>query len=394
MSDNADDHLPVWAQARAFPPADEGWGWVDRKGRKNGCRDFEELQAAIIDDAGARVDMVWTPEYSHWVLPEEVPSLAPALKEARLRWAEWEITEGLRQMAIFGAFMLIFVGFSWLTQRPILTFGPLGFALLLFLLFGFIPWYQGKKRRARAMRWQLDGALPDVSELRFETWLSIQRAPVTRGMLGLMGVVGLAQWLGPYDLMSGVQAAGLTKVDGRPEDAWRLATAPWMHGHVIHFLFNAAALAYLGKRLELLVGWAHVVLVFALASWVGGECSASLMEQPSLGASGGLLGMLGFLLVFEWRHPELVPVSARRRLLAGLALTALLGAVGYQFIDNAAHGGGTLAGMVYAWLLFPRSESARRPMKHWADRVAGAIAAAACVFSVGLAVYILLGYAV
>ena len=56
--------------------------------------------------------------------------------------------------------------------------------------------------------------------------------------------------------------------------------------------------------------------------------------------------MLGFLLVFETLHKRLVPRSARRRLLGALGVTLIIGFIGYQFIDNIAHVGGLLAGML------------------------------------------------
>jgi membrane associated rhomboid family serine protease len=104
--------------------------------------------------------------------------------------------------------------------------------------------------------------------------------------------------------------------------------------------------------------------------------SAYFLAAPSIGASGGLLGWLGFLLVFEWLHARLVPRSASRRLLAGAALTALIGLIGYRFIDNAAHVGGLLAGMLYAFVVFPKSASPQRPDSTVTDLIAGGIALA------------------
>lgn len=375
MSESLPQELPVWARPEAFPPAGEGWGWLDRKGRRTPCEGFEELASAIVDDAGARVDMVWTPQHEHVVLPEELPELHPALKEARIRWAQWEIAEGRRQMMIFGAFLAIFGIYPLLTDKPFLGYGPLGLAVVLFLMLGFFPWYQGRKRLDRATRWVAGEMELDVEGLRFETWLSHQKAPVTRALMVLFGVIGLIQWLSPGELIDTVNKAGLTKEGGRPTDWWRLATAPFLHGGPIHFIFNVAALAYLARRMEVLVRWPHVPLVFVLAAWVGGEASVWLMpDKPSLGASGGLLGMLGFLLVFEWMHRPLVPASSRRRLLAGLVLTAAIGLVGFAFIDNGAHGGGVVAGMAYAFAVFPSSSSVNRPRDTGIDRIAGAIA--------------------
>lgn len=379
-ADAASSRRPVWARPEAFPRAGDGWGWVDRKGRRTGCAGFDELAAAIVDDAGARVDMVWTPDHEYLVLPEELPELHESLKQARIRWAEWEIAEGRRQMAIFGGFLGLFGLYSLFSGRPFLLFGPLGLAIVLFLMLGFFPWYQGRKRLDRARRWQAGEMEVDVEGLRFETWLMHQKAPVTRGLVFLFCVIGLVQWLAPGGVAEALAKGGLTKVGGKPADWWRLATAPFLHGGPIHFIFNLAALAYLARRMEVLVRWPHVPLVFVLAAWVGGEASVWFMpDKPSLGASGGLMGMLGFLLVFESMHRPLVAESSRRRLLAGLFLTAAIGLVGFAFIDNGAHGGGVVAGMAYAFAVFPRSSSVERPRETGFDRIAGGIALALIV---------------
>lgn len=373
MAGTTDDR-PVWARPEAFPLAEAGWGWVDRKGRRVACPDFETLAEAIVADAGARVDLVWTPDCAHLVLPEQVPELHPALRDARLRWAEWEIGEGIKQMQLFGLFLAGFVVISWLTDRRLMAFGPVGLALLLFVILGLIPWYQGRKRLKRAKTWAREGMAADVPEMRFEVWMMFQKTPVTRLLLGLIVLVGLVQWLAPGDLMSSISAAGLTKFDQRPTDWWRLMTAPMMHGHWIHLAMNASALAYLGRRMEVLAKWPHVALVMVLASWVGGEASSIFVAKPSVGASGGLMGMLGFLLVFESLHRQLVPESARRRLLTGVVLTGVIGLLGFRFIDNAAHAGGLLAGVAYAFAMFPKSASSHRPRETPFDRAAGGIA--------------------
>ena len=179
-------------------------------------------------------------------------------------------------------------------------------------------------------------------------------------------------------------AAGLLKDRYLYGEWWRLFTAPLLHGHPLHFMMNAAALLYLGKRMEVFARWPHVPMVFVFAACIGGEASARFIAAPSVGASGGLMGWLGFLLVFESLHGRLVPRRASRRLIAGVVLTGVIGVIGFRFIDNAAHLGGLLAGMIYAAIVFPRSTSALRPRATFADRIAGGaalivlVAAAAC----------------
>lgn len=168
--------------------------------------------------------------------------------------------------------------------------------------------------------------------------------------------------------------AGLVKPAYQGGEWWRLFTAPLLHGGVVHFLMNMAALVYLGKRLEVLARWPHLPLVFLFAACVGGEASARFVSGASVGASGGLMGWLGFLIVFEILHGRLVPRPARRRLVAGVVLTGVVGLLGYRFIDNAAHLGGLLAGIAYAFIVFPKSSSVNRPGTTFTDLVAGGAA--------------------
>jgi membrane associated rhomboid family serine protease len=376
MTTDAD--LPVWARADAFAEAGPGWGWVDRKGRRVECGSFEELAQAIVKDAGARVDLVWTPEAPGHVLPEEVPALHPALREARIRWARWEIEEGKRQMLVFGAIFGAMLAWNGFKTGRIMASGTIGLALLLFVILGFFPWYQGRKRLEKARRWAAGAMAADAPVLRFETWLALQKAPFTRLLLGLMALVGVVQILvesrSPLPFGITIAKAGLTKYAGQAADWWRLLTSPFLHGHWLHWLMNASALAYLGKRVEIFARWPHLLLSFLVAAWIGGEASARFTPNPSVGASGGLMGLLGFLLVFETLHRSLVPESARRRLLAGVVLTAVIGSVFHRFIDNAAHAGGLVAGVVYAALVFPKSASPHRPRATTADLVLGGAA--------------------
>lgn len=386
MTDPSD--LPAWAREDAFSASGPGpWGWVDKKGRRQPCESFEALEQAIVRDAGARVDLVWTPHAPNLRLPEELPALHPALKAARLRWADWEIGEGKRQMQICGVLMLVLMAYHGFDWSVVFSSGTIGLALLLFLVLGFIPWYQGHKRMKKARSWVAGEMAEDAPEFRFETWLDHQKAPFTWGLLGLLLLVGGVQilWRGHPPGLDSVAKAGLTKSHGMATDWWRLFTAPFLHGHWIHFLMNASALAYVGKRTEVFARWPHLLSVFLFSAWVGGEASARFVTASSIGASGGIMGLLGFLIVFETMHRTLVPESARRRLFAGVILTGVIGILGFRFIDNFAHAGGLLAGMLYAALVFPRSASAHRPATTVTDLTIGGIAAALLLASALLA---------
>lgn len=409
----SDAELPVWAREGAFPEAGPGWGWVDRKGGRVPVGSFEELARAIVEDAGARVDLVWTPEARGYVLPEEIPALHSALRESRIRWARWEMEEGKRQMMVFGGIFAVMLLWGFFSTGKILANASVGLALILFFLLGFFPWYKGYKRLKRAKRWAVSEMAEDAQALRFEIWLAIQRAPVTRLMFRLLALVAIVQlcvelqvynarhgfegmkallglWhyvisFGSIDISTTLRNAGLTKHDGAATEWWRLLTAPFLHGHWLHWLMNASALAYLGKRVEVFARWPHMALVLLLSMWVGGEASARFMDKASVGISGGLMGLLGFLMVFESMHRRLVPESARRRLFAGIVMTGVLGYVFRHFIDNACHAGGLVAGMIYAVVVFPKSSSIHRPGTTSVDFIFGGAALGLLVASALLA---------
>ena len=335
------------------------------------------------------------------VLPEEWTEAEDAVRQGRGQRLKDDLAVSSDRVRWYGILLagvtlyMLYQGWAYAPEdldtggvfqfmlHTVLSSISVGLCLLMFLILAFIPWYQACKRLREWNKKGGEEAEDWLAALRFETWLGNQKAPATRVMLVCMAAVGLAQLL-PGD---GIGAAGLMKDAAHQNDWWRVYTAPFLHGNPLHFLMNAAALVYLGRRLEVFARWPHVPLVFLLSAAVGNEASLRFLDKPSVGASGGLLGWLGFLLVFESLHRRLVPQSARRRLLAGVLLTALIGLVGYRFIDNAAHAGGLLAGMLYAAVVFPPSSSPMRPVSTKTDVVAGALAFAFIALSAACALW-------
>lgn len=411
-------HLAVWACEGAFPNAGEGYGWMDRKGRRHACASLEELSKTIRDDSASAVNLVWTPDSPFCSVPEEIAALEEPIREVRKRWAADDLADAQYRLKTFGigaAILLAYMvyhawGYSGERARASgLDLGGLerveiilkvlaastavGFSLLAFLIFAFIPWYQAWKKEGEIKHLGGDVAAL-VPMIRFETWLHIQKAPVTYGLLGIISLVFLAQVFHDraiFGFRETVMDAGLVKNAYRGGEYWRLFTAPMLHGGLIHFVMNSLALLYLGKRLEVFARWPHLAIVFLFSSLVGGEASARLLDAPSIGASGGLMGWLGFLLIFETLHKALVPRSAKRRLIGGILMTALIGLVGYRFIDNAAHFGGLAAGMAYAVIVFPKSGSVMRPKMNLTDRLVGLGSLAVIAASAILAIFRMAG---
>lgn len=365
---------PAWARPDLFPVApDEPWGYLSSGQQVHPVADEEELRAALRADTGETIGLVWTPANKHMEVPEEVPELLEAVKESRLKSSAQSLQKQSGQLR-FGLLLLVaFIGYTvWqlveyrggffakFLWRDLIDTAAPALGLLMFTMFFLAPWYEARKRWREVRSWTVETMREAGDLARFDVWLEWQKIYATKVLMGIISVAGLVQILSGKPLAAALIKGG--------EERWRLLTAPLLHGHPLHFMMNALGLMYLGRRIEALARWPQVPLVFLFSAWIGGECSLLVGKGASLGASGGLMGMLGFLLVFETNHAKLVPRRSRRRLMAAVVGTGLIGLIGIQFIDNAAHAGGLVAGMIYAFVVFPRSESVVRPQIAGPDR--------------------------
>jgi membrane associated rhomboid family serine protease/antitoxin component YwqK of YwqJK toxin-antitoxin module len=157
-----------------------------------------------------------------------------------------------------------------------------------------------------------------------------------------------ANWLlpemGPM-LNAGANFSGLT-LNG---EWWRLFTCMFIHFGVIHLAVNMLALYSLGRDLEEELGSAGLAFAF-LACGFSASVSSLLFNDftVSAGASGAIFGLFGIhfsylLLGLAYGRKGFVRhlISA----LLMLAVNIILG-LSVSIIDNAAHLGGFVAGLV------------------------------------------------
>jgi len=139
-------------------------------------------------------------------------------------------------------------------------------------------------------------------------------------------------------------------------DIWRLVTSVFMHGNELHLLLNGYALYFLGRNLEAFYGpWA--LFVFFLGSGVAGALASALLSSNiSVGASGGIFGLLGASLVFAFKHRGILPRRVTTVMGTALVPWVILNLISGYFVpvvDINAHWGGLLAGAALAFLIPP-----------------------------------------
>lgn len=190
-------------------------------------------------------------------------------------------------------------------------------------------------------------------------------APLTSSLFAVnVGVFAALVWLArsPRALVSvpsevlrwlGANHGLWTIADSRFET---LVTSVFLHGSLLHLGFNLLVLWQVGPFLERAVGPARFLPLYLLSGVVGSACSAiwGRLAGPALsvGASGAVCGLIGAVLVLGvrtegWRGP------LAKRMGSWLAFLLLFGLAknlqgGYVQVDNAAHVGGALAGIVLA----------------------------------------------
>ena len=83
-------------------------------------------------------------------------------------------------------------------------------------------------------------------------------------------------------------------------EPWRLITAAFTHQQFFHVFSNLFMLYQLGPMLERMLGRLRYVILY-LGSALGGSIAVWLLDynQPTLGASGAVLGLVGALLVIS-----------------------------------------------------------------------------------------------
>ena len=146
-------------------------------------------------------------------------------------------------------------------------------------------------------------------------------------------------------------------------EPWRMLTSAFLHGGIIHLAMNMWCLWQLGRVAEQVYDRTTYLLAYLLCA-VGGSLS-SLMWKPaivSVGASGAVFGIAGFLIATFWlAHLPFPPerIQATMRSLLGFAGYNLIIGASIPFINNAAHVGGLFSGLVLGGLL-ARTVSSKR----------------------------------
>lgn len=130
---------------------------------------------------------------------------------------------------------------------------------------------------------------------------------------------------------------------------YRLITSMFLHGGIMHLLFNMYALYILGSQVERYYGKRRFLLIYFLSGLMGSLFSCVFMKTNvfgvSIGASGAIFGLMGSIAYFTYYYRATLQGVLKEQIMPVIVLNLLLGMM-IQSIDLFAHIGGLIGGLL------------------------------------------------
>ena len=203
-------------------------------------------------------------------------------------------------------------------------------------LFGFAP----ALRRAFGDRLDLTTGIIGTCVLLYLMALALEPSAIMGGGGGLLG------FLSPGG--KALYELGMTGGIAWQQDWWwTLFTATYLHGGLLHILFNMMWVRELVPAVVSVFGTERTFVLFNVAGAVGFLASNLALGAPSIGASGAIFGLLGALVVYGRRRGIAMLTAQAWRWALLLFVFGLI----VPSVNNWAHAGGFVGGAVAAALV-------------------------------------------
>jgi len=216
-------------------------------------------------------------------------------------------------------------------------------------------------------------------------------APVTKVLIGINVALFLGELLfGAVGIMGGGSTGMLVDMGALvpayvaiKHDYWRLFTAMWLHGGLLHVAFNMYALYIGGSYLEMIAGKGKYLAIYLIAG-VAGNVAVYLLAAPisvTIGASTAIFGIFGALFTYSLHNRDSAVGRALQSMgtviLINLVITFVVPGISWQ-----GHVGGLIGGVlaVEALTWFGRRDL-RRP---WGARDAALLAGIVAILVVAV----------
>ena len=131
---------------------------------------------------------------------------------------------------------------------------------------------------------------------------------------------------------------------------WSLITANWLHGGLLHIVFNMMALKTVAPLVIKEYGISRMFSIYSLTGVSGFLLSYLGNVDITIGASSGLCGLIGASLFFGKSRGGQWGQVVYKRTFGWVASLVLIGFL-MPNINNFSHAGGVISGIFFGWIM-------------------------------------------
>ncbi|MFQ5848644.1 MAG: rhomboid family intramembrane serine protease [Candidatus Methylomirabilales bacterium] len=146
---------------------------------------------------------------------------------------------------------------------------------------------------------------------------------------------------------------------------WTLFTAIYLHGSLLHILFNLLWIHQLAPAVEDLYGRSRLIVIFTVAGVLGFVASNWIGVPFTIGASGSIFGLLGAMVSYGRSRGGAFGVAILRQYGQWALVLFILGFL-MAGVNNFAHAGGFAGGYLAAMVLGHNGRQRETPALHLA----------------------------
>lgn len=171
--------------------------------------------------------------------------------------------------------------------------------------------------------------------------------------LGLFLALMLVSAHGPFESIDTVTlqlfgASSRFRIFGGGE-YWRLITAGFLHGGLLHIAMNSWSLWDLGAQAEEEYGASRFISIYILST-ISGFLLSAWWGNLSVGASAPLFGLIGAMIAAGIRANSMAGEEMKQTYIRWAVYGLIMGLAFSRYIDHAAHVGGLFGGMAVGYI--------------------------------------------
>jgi rhomboid protease GluP len=144
-------------------------------------------------------------------------------------------------------------------------------------------------------------------------------------------------------------ATGTIPID-QYHEWWSLISANWLHGSLVHIIFNMTALVQIAPLIIHAYGISRMLAIYAIGGTAGFYLSYLAGVGVTIGASAAICALIGAALYFGKSRGGVFGKAVYKQTTGWIISIAVIGIL-IPSINNWGHGGGVVAGIFLGWLL-------------------------------------------